>query len=404
MVTIIQQSVFATGSDVSSTSPDSITIGGGSIWVEYGNGGDSMGAGPTSTIVQYSMAGGIENTYSATGNAPAPAGLPDGLKYDPVTGTVWVLNNNDGNSTLQFITPGTPGNPGPISAPMTYGSGYVYGANGGRGFDDVVFDGNRVFLSETNPATGDPVIVQLLNGHAPFGPNFGTRRTLQTTPILSSSFPATNLVTGQTQQLTIIDPDSLKLLPNGDLLLTAEQDGEYIFVQNPGTNHQTESFVTLPAGDVPDDAIMPTSTSGTFYISNQGGNNIVSVQVTGLNTNDLYADITAGPNANELVQIDLTNGTVTSLGVTGLTSPHGLAFVPSPDPVVAGNPPTSSLGTNNALTTTGVQNPGLDHVGALFNQSIAAGFPEQSGGQITTNALSQITTNEQHFLAQPHHG
>ena len=48
--------------------------------------------------------------------------------------------------------------------------------------------------------------------------------------------------------------------------------------------------------------------------------------------------------------------------------------------------------------------PGLDHVAALFNQYMAAGFPEQHGGQITTNALSQIMTNEQQFLAHPHHG
>jgi hypothetical protein len=207
--------------------------------------------------------------------------------------------------------------------------------------------------------------------------------------------------------LTITDPDSLKLLPNGDLLLTGEADGAYIFVQNPGTPQQTESFVQLPSGDIPDDAIMPTSHSGTFYIANQGGNNVISVQVKGLNTKDLYADITTS-TGGELVQIDPKTGVVTPL-VTGLIAPHGLAFVPSSDPLVAGNPPTSSLGVNNALTnntlpTTGVQNPGLDHVVALFNQSIAAGFPEQQGGQITTNALSQITTNEQHFLAQPHHG
>jgi hypothetical protein len=138
--------------------------------------------------------------------------------------------------------------------------------------------------------------------------------------------------------------------------------------------------------------------------------------VTGLNTKDLYAGITTS-TGGELVQIDPKTGVVTPL-VTGLIAPHGLAFVPSSDPLVAGNPPTSSLGVNNALTnnalpttgvqnalpTTGVQNPGLDHVVALFNQSMASGFPEQHGGQITTNALSQITTNEQQFLANPHHG
>ena len=104
------------------------------------------------------------------------------------------------------------------------------------------------------------MIVELQNGQVPFG-------TLQTESILTSSFTGTNLVTGQTQQLTITDPDSLKLLPNGDLLLTGEGDGTYVFVKNPGTPQQTESFVTLPSGDVPDDAIMPTSRSGTFYIA-----------------------------------------------------------------------------------------------------------------------------------------
>ncbi|HEY2528813.1 MAG TPA: hypothetical protein VGJ20_12840 [Xanthobacteraceae bacterium] len=370
---IVESEQTFASAPTNTSAPDSITIGGGSIWVEYGDGAPSTGGG-TSTIVQYSMTGQVENTYTATG-------LADGLKYDPATGNVWVLNNNDANATLQFINPATQ----QISAPLTYGSGYVYGPNSTRGFDDVVFDGNRVFLSETNPANpGDPVIVQLLNGRAPFG-------TLQITGILSFGDTGTNLVTGQTNQLLpITDPDSLKLLPNGELLLTGEADGAYIFVKNPGTTHQTESFVTLPTGDVPDDAIMPSSRSGTFYISNQGGNDIISVEVSGLNTKDLYADITAGPDANELVQIDPRTGVVTPV-VTGLNDPHGLAFVPSrPDAPMGGDPPTSNLG--------------LDHAVALFNQSMAVGFPEHHGGQITTNALSQITTNEQHFLAQPHHG
>ena len=34
-------SVFATGGAVGGTQPDSVTIGDGSVWVEYGNGADS---------------------------------------------------------------------------------------------------------------------------------------------------------------------------------------------------------------------------------------------------------------------------------------------------------------------------------------------------------------------------
>src|SRR6516225_1097505 len=91
--------VFATA-PTGSFAPDSITIGGGSIWVEYGDGASSTGGG-TSTIVQYNMTGQPEHTYTDTN------GLADGLKYDPATGNVWVLNNNDANSNLQVINPTT---------------------------------------------------------------------------------------------------------------------------------------------------------------------------------------------------------------------------------------------------------------------------------------------------------
>ena len=79
-----------------------------------------------------------------------------------------------------------------------------------------------------------------------------------------------------------------------------------------------DRFLKLPAGFVGDDAIMPTSR--TFYI--QGANDVIRL-MSGLNTNDLYADITS---KNELVQIDPTTGKVTT--VSGLNSPHGLDFVP----------------------------------------------------------------------------
>jgi hypothetical protein len=306
-----------------SRAPDSITIGGGSIWVEYGNGADSAGKSGDSTIVEYSMLGQVEYTCTLTG-------LADGLKYDPITGNVWALLNNDGNATLRFINPTT----GEVSGTLKYGSGYVYGPTSSRGFDDVVFDGSRVFISETNPANpGDPVIVQLLNGEAPVG-------TLETQGIPSPGNTGTNLVTGQTNQtLPMTDPDSLKLLPNGELLLAGEADGAYIFVKGPGTTQQTESFVQMPAAFVGDDAIMPNATAGTFYISNQCGSDIIRVSVTGLNTNDLYADIAS---KNELVQIDPTTGKITPI-VTGPSTPHGFAFL-------------AAAASNTATTTTALAN------------------------------------------------
>ena len=90
-----------------------------------------------------------------------------------------------------------------------------------------------------------------------------------------------------------------------------------------------------------------------------------------------------------------------------------LGLTLDPPSLVAGGPPTSSS-LMNAQTTTGPQDsggkppqvpPGLEHVVALFNQSIAAGFSDQQQhGVLNTNPLSQVVTNQEQFLAHPHHG
>jgi len=97
-------SVFATGTAVSSTSPDSVTYGNGSLWVEYSNGAASSNYTGNSTIVQYNTSGAVQNTYTLGGNV-------DGLKYNPNTGLIWALQNQDGN-TVKVQEPKTgPGGP-----------------------------------------------------------------------------------------------------------------------------------------------------------------------------------------------------------------------------------------------------------------------------------------------------
>ena len=311
MAKVQSETIFA-AAPAGASAPDSLTSADGSVWVEYGNTASSSatpGTSGDSTIVQYSKEGAVENTYTIAGEA-------DGLKLNPATGDVWVLQNQDGNSSLTIINPAT----NQVSAPLIYGSGYVYGANSSRGFDDVAFNHGKVFLSETNPAgAGDPVVLQLTNGNGPFG-------TLETNPILRLGDTGTNLATGQTNQaLPVNDPDSLKTLPDGSLILTSEKDAAFTFIHHPGTAKQTESFINLPAGSgTPDDAIMPTASSGTFYVSSITSNEVLKLAVTGLNVHDLYASV--GTNID---QIDLKTGAVTTLATTGLTGAHGLLFEPS---------------------------------------------------------------------------
>ena len=319
------ESIFATGTEVTGASqPDSLTMAGNSVFVEYGDGADSTGLLPNqgvSTIVQYSLAGKIEHTYKLPGSI-------DGLKYDPVSGQIFALKNQDANSHLYLINPTSHA----VSGPLSYGAPYVYGANSSRGFDDVAFENGKVFLSYTNPAsTGDSVVAELDEGNDPSG-------TLSLTSILRLGDTGKNLVTGAANQpLPVADPDSLKALANGSLILTSDHDASLTIIAHPGTAQQTASFVTLPAGSSGlDDAIVPTTSSGTFYVSNAGANDVLKVAVTGLDTHDIYVSVGSD---NAVDQLDPTTGKLTPV-IVGLNSPHGLMFVPDavspPVPSTAG--------------------------------------------------------------------
>jgi hypothetical protein len=299
-------STFARGTSVQSTGPDSITVGGGFVWVSYTNGADSTGLSGASTVVQYDLAGNIKQKFSIAGSV-------DGLKRDPRTGLIWALQNQDGRSKLTVIDPHTgivPGSPFQYAVTSTT-----------RGYDDVVFRGDKVYLSYTNPTgPNDPTIQLLENGSNP----------LVVSPILRMGATGTDLATGKTNQPTTQnDPDSMKLTPDGRLMLSSGDDGQLIFVEHPGTPDQSVSFLTLldASGNSVsglDDAVFATTERGTFYLADTGNNQVLSIVVDELPEGSLYASV---GSLNVLGKVDLKTGRVASF-VTGLKAPHGLVFVP----------------------------------------------------------------------------
>src|SRR5271165_7621446 len=58
---------FASGVPLSATSPDSVEVGLGSVWISYQNGADSTGLFGSSTVVRYSWTGAVQNTWSVAG-------------------------------------------------------------------------------------------------------------------------------------------------------------------------------------------------------------------------------------------------------------------------------------------------------------------------------------------------
>jgi sugar lactone lactonase YvrE len=296
---------FATGTAVNATGPDSIALSRNSVWVSYTNGADSTGLSGSSTVVQYKLNGDVRQTYSIAGSV-------DGLKVDPRTGRVWALQNQDGNSTLSLINPKTHTVTGPIPYAVKSAT---------EGYDDVVFRGNQVFMSYTNPvAPTDPTIQLLQNGSNP----------LVVTPILTMGATGTNLATGQPNQPTTdTDSDSLKLTPTGDLMLSSGNDGQLIFVEKPGKPDQSVSFLQLldPTTGLAvsglDDAVFATAREGTFYLADTSNNRVLKIDVDHIPVGTLFASV---GSLNQLTVVDIHTGLTTPF-VSNLNGPHGLEFV-----------------------------------------------------------------------------
>ena len=299
--------VFAEGAAVNATGPDSIAVTDESLWISYANGADSTGLSGSSTVVEYTFSGAVRHTFSIKGSV-------DGLKADPRTGVVWAMQNQDGHSTLTLLDP---------DAGIVPGSPFQYAVTSStRGYDDVVFRGNRTFLSYTNPSgPSDPTIQLLVPGSNP----------LQVTTILTMGALGTNLATGQPNQPTAQnDPDSLKSTPFGDLQLSSGDDGQIIFVAHPGTHEQAVSFLTIldPLSGQPvsglDDAVFATAPRGVFYLADTGNNRVLAIQADDVEFGSFFASV---GSMKALVQVDFTSGKASPF-VGSLNGPHGLVFLP----------------------------------------------------------------------------
>lgn len=303
-------SVFAKGTTVNATGPNSITNGAGSIWVSYAGGTTADGTEPAgdSTVVRYAPDGTIQRTYLIHGSV-------DGLKYNPYTTDVWALQNQDANSRLTLINTATN-----ALTPVSYA---VVSAT--QGYDDVVFKPGQTFLSYTNPASLTDATIQQITSASGAAP-------ITVRDVLTGAALGTNLNTGQTSQPLPNapgDPDSLKLTPTGDLMQTSGNRDALIFVHDAGLASQTVSFLhlTSPAGAAVtglDDAVFASASAGTFYLTETGANNqVLKIHADGLTVGGLYGNV---GSLNELGLINQQTGVVTSF-VNGLTGPHGLSFV-----------------------------------------------------------------------------
>ena len=282
--------------------PDSIAVLDGHIFIGFGNGAAPDGSdGKSSTIVEYDRSGNVITTFSVKGHN-------DGLKVNPVTNQLWAMQNEDGNPNLVIINPKSGSQKLYTFGPTPHGGGY----------DDMAFLGRNAFVSASNPANNPnnaPAIVRVeLRGHV-----------ATVSPVLLGTTTATDVPTETQVALNLQDPDSMTFDPFGNLVLDSQSDGELIIVHNPGAADQSAYHLSLAlegASAQIDDTVFASSAFGTILVSDRDGETIYAISKNIFSPAAAYS---AAPTS--VGKLDFDTGVLTNV-VTGMVSPHGMAFIP----------------------------------------------------------------------------
>jgi hypothetical protein len=286
------------------TGPDSLVVDNGFVYIDYQNTtAKDCTDKNTSTVVQYDMTGKILKTYTVLGHS-------DGMRADPSTHLLWVTSCEDGNAKFVTIDPSS----GTIT-PYTFPA-----APHGGGYDDLCFVNGMVFIAASNPTVNSagvnvfPAIdkITLSNGK------------VNLTPVLMGNATATDLIANAKTTLNEVDPDSMTVDNNGQLVLVDQAGTELVFLKNPGTPQQTVTRV--PVGNQLDDTVWSTSSQGRLLVSDGSTGNTYWINAY---PGTVY---TQAPDDSGVVGfvgvINMTTGFVKPV-VIGFLKATGMIFVPN---------------------------------------------------------------------------
>jgi hypothetical protein len=294
-------STFATSVPGVYFQPDSIAVLAGHVFIGFGNNAAPDGSnGKTSTIVEYDFNGDVITTYVVKGHN-------DGLKVDPMTQRLWAMQNEDGSPNLVIIDPINRSHKTYTFGPTPHGGGY----------DDIAFSGKDVFISASNPAKNPnnaPAIVRAeLVGN-----------TVSVSPVLSGTATAINIPNESPVTLNLQDPDSMTFDPLGDLVLDSQADSELVIVHHPGSVSQSVYRLPLTLNGAPvqiDDTVFATASHGVILVSDRDGETIYAI------TKDIFSPSAAySATPTSVGRLNMDTGVITNV-VTGMVSPHGMAFI-----------------------------------------------------------------------------
>jgi len=148
--------------------------------------------------------------------------------------------------------------------------------------------------------------------------------TFHAAPVVTAANTATT-EGGQTVTLSMTDPDSMALGPNGTLVIDSQGDSELVFVSNLGTGTQSATVLLVSSlgNPVQLDDIRWAPASSSFMLLTDGSAQLV-YKITPSN---VFNPGTVYAAANGMLMVlDPNTGVLTPL-YTGMKSPKGILFV-----------------------------------------------------------------------------
>ena len=318
--------VFAQGTSTA-TKQDDIATMGGNIFIGYQNGVGSDGAvapsGETqSTIQEYDKTGKAIASWKITGKC-------DGLTSDPSNNRLIATVNEDGNSSMDIITPS--------AAPAQQVQHIIFKAVAGQtlpagGTDSIAIQNGAMYISASAPqadSKGNFTTAAL------FQAVINSDKTATLTPVLMDNATVNDATPGAAAgakvTLNLSDPDSNNIVPAesskyaGQVVLDAQGDSKLIFIDKIGTKDQVNT--SLPIGNQINDIVWATSTQGTLYVTDTSDNKVYAITGEFKKGTAFVAAPDDSGVGGFVGTINLTTGTITPFAA-GMKSPHGLLFVP----------------------------------------------------------------------------
>jgi hypothetical protein len=343
----------------------------------------SNGGGGNSTLVEYSLAGKILNTWSIKDKI-------DGLTGDPLKHFVIATLNEDAATHLVTITPSAP-----AGKQVTYynyspdirGASTPTALRSGGGTDHVVVDTSGNILtngSHAGTTTGTAVFRVTLK--APSSPTGTGTATLKPTYLDNAS--AANGNTGKgTVKLALGDVDSGAIVPKssprfgGSYVITDQTALELVFANNIFTG---KGPTVLKTAFGLDDLLWTSAPHGTLYVVDIGPAQVlpkVSISALYKVTGPFVTNTVIAANdglGSELVTVNLNNGKLTPF-VTGLQRTKGLVYL-NPDNTQTQLPLNGASAAKAAATTATTLESGSSNIALIIASLLVAALAIVGGG------------------------